>query len=170
MIIRKTSFYICLTTLILCLAAGYALSGKWVGAASVVPIGLFWLFSQKYSTPWLAYFCLVISMALAVIGQLIGNSAILMIFSAGLALAVWDLMLLNNTSEKGSAGAQTHRYESKHLQSLALAVGSGLAVAFLGRQLHFRLPFILMLLCVALAVFGLNFVWNSLKNRITAEK
>lgn len=170
MIIRKTSFYICLTTLILCLAAGYALTRKWSGAACVIPLCLFWLLAKKYSITWLAYICLLISIALAVIGQLIGNSVILMILSTGLALAVWDLLLLNNTSVKGPQGIQTHRYESKHLQSLVLAVGSGLTIVLLGRQLHFRLPFILMLLCIALAVFGLNFIWNSFKNRKTAEK
>jgi hypothetical protein len=165
MTICKISFFVSLVALAFCLTAGYALAWQWAGAAIAIFISLAWLLAQKYSVSWLSHLCLVVSVALAVIGHLIGNSPQLMILSSGLSLAVWDLSLFTNTLGKDSPGIQIHRYEIKHFQSLALAICFGLAAALLGRQLHFKIPFILMLLCAALAVFGLNFVWTTIKNR-----
>ena len=88
-----------------------------------------------------------------------------MICGSGVALAIWDLLLLDDAVKGSSLGEQTRRYENKHLQSLALALGCGLMVAFVGRLLNFQIPFAILMLFVILAVFGLDQVWGYIKRK-----
>jgi len=165
MSLRKTFFFICLAISILCLAAGYAIVGKWVGAVIVIITGFAWLFARKYLDSGLPFICLVMSVCLAVVGRLTGSPPLLMICGSGFALAVWDLVFLDNALGNNSLEAQTRQYESKHLQSLALALGCGLIVAFAGRLINFQIPFIVMMLFIALVIFGLERIWGIIKKR-----
>jgi hypothetical protein len=165
--IRKTFFVVCPVVSMLCLTAGYGFAGQWVGAALAMISGLAWLPARKYPASGLPHLCLIASVALAMIGQLTGTPPLLMIIGSGFALAVWDLILLDAALGKNSSGEQIRRYENKHLQSLALALGSGLLVAFLGGLLHFQIPFVAMLLFVALVIFGFDRVWRTMKKRST---
>ena len=139
--LRKTFFVIGVAVSILCLIAGYGIVGEWIGTVIAIITGLAWLFAWKYPSSGLPFICLVVSVCLAVAGRLIGSPALLMICGSGFALAVWDLVFLNNALGRDSLGVQTRQYERKHLQSLALALGSGLLVAFLGRLFNLQLPF-----------------------------
>ena len=88
-----------------------------------------------------------------------------MICSSGVALAVWDLLLLDDAMGGKSSGEQIRQYESKHLQSLALALGSGLLVTFLGRLLNLRIPFVVIVFLVALLLFGFERIWGTIKKQ-----
>jgi hypothetical protein len=167
MSLRKLGFVACLIVSTLCLAAGYALAGQWLGAVLAILAAPAWLFARKYPFSWLPFICLSMSIGLAVIGRLLGSPPWLMICSSALALAVWDLLLLNVSLAGCASGEQTRRYENKHLQSLALAVGSGLFATFLGRLLNLQVPFLFLALLVALAVLGLDRIWGYLKKRNT---
>jgi high-affinity Fe2+/Pb2+ permease len=90
-----------------------------------------------------------------------------MICGSGFALAVWDLILLDGALGTSSSGEQTRRYENKHLQSLALALGAGLLLAFLGGVLNLQIPFVAMMLLVALVIFGFDRIWSTIKKRST---
>ncbi len=122
--------------------------------------GFAWLVAQKYLTSWLPLICLLASVCLAVIGVLTGALPWLMIGGSAVALAVYDLFLLDMALDSSSSGEQTRRYENQHLQSLTLAVGSGLLGVFLGRWLHLEVPFLVVVVFVAAAVFGLARVWG----------
>ena len=165
MALRKTFFVICLVVSMLCLAAGYGIAGQWIGAVIAIITGLAWLLARKYPASWLPHICLLASVCLAVVGRLTGAPPLLMICGSGLALAVWDLLFLDDALGSHSSGEQTRRYENKHLQSLALALGSGLIVAFLGRLLNLQIPFVILVLFVVLVVFGLDRVWGYIKKR-----
>jgi hypothetical protein len=162
---RRTFFIICLVVSMLCLAAGYGIAGQWIGAVIAVITGLAWLPARKYPDSGLPLICLLASVCLAVVGQLSGASSLLMICGSGFALAVWDLVSLDNALGRDSFGEQTRRYENKHLQALALALGSGLMVVFVGHLINFRIPFMLMVLFVALVIFGLERIWGAIKKR-----
>jgi hypothetical protein len=162
---RKIFFIICLVVSMLCLVAGYGIAGQWIGAVIAVITGLAWLPARKYPTSGLPLICLLASVCLAVVGQLSGASSLLMICGSGFALAVWDLASLDNALGRDSFGEQTRRYENKHLQALALALGSGLIVAFVGHLINFRIPFMLMVFFVALVIFGLERIWGAIKKR-----
>jgi hypothetical protein len=103
------------------------------------------------------------TIALAVTGSLTGSPASLMIIGSAAALAAWDLLFLDAALVSNSPGEQTRQFETKHLQSLALALGSGLLAAFLGSLLHLRISFVMLILFIALAVFGLERVWGYVK-------
>jgi hypothetical protein len=149
----------------LCLAAGYGIAGKWIGAVISIVTGLAWLPAQKYPDSGLPFVCLVASVCLAVAGRLIDSPPLLMICGSGFALAVWDLIFLDNALGGDSAGVHTRQYERKHFQSLALALGFGLSVAFIGRLFTLQFPFFILMFFVALAIYGFEHIWNIIKKR-----
>lgn len=165
MALRKTFFVVCLVVSLLCITAGYGFAGRWIGAAIAITSGLAWLHARKYPDSWPPHLCLITSVGLAVTGQLTGTPPLLMIGGSGFALAAWDLILLDGALGTHSVGEQSRRYEIKHIQSLALALGAGLLVAFLGRMLHLQIPFAAMLLFVALVIFGFDRIWGTIKKR-----
>lgn len=163
MALRKVLFVVCLAALIICLAAGFVITGQWAGVVLALITGLIWYLARKNTITWLPHVCLLATECQAVIGLLTGFPPYLGIFSSGIALAVWDLLFLNAALGNSSSGEQTRRYEFSHLQSLALAVGFGIAAGGLGRLLHLQIPFILLVLFVVLTIFGLDRVWEYLK-------
>jgi hypothetical protein len=160
MALRKIFFAVCLVASTLCLVAGYGLAGQWLGAVIALMTGLAWWLARKYPTAELPHICLLASTCLAVVGLLTGASPGLMIGGAAVALAVYDLLLLDVALGRDSSGEQTRRYENQHLQSLALALGIGLLGVFLGRLLRLEVSFFVVVFFVALAVFGLARVWG----------
>lgn len=163
MALRKIFFVVCLIVSMLCLAAGFGITGQWIGAVIAIITGTAWLLARKYPDSGLPFICLLISVCLAVIGSLYGSPPLLMICGSGFALAVWDLLFLDYALRSNSSEKKTRQYENKHLQSLALALGSGLLIVFFGRLLHLQLPFLMLVLFVALVLFGLDRVWGNIK-------
>ena len=164
MSLRKTFFIICLILSVLCLAAGYGIAGQWLGAMLAVLIGPAWWLARNYPGSHLPLVCLLGSVGLAVAGTLIGSPPFLMVIASALALAVWDLLVLDSALGNTSSVEQTRRYENKHLQSLTLALGSGLLAALLGRFLNIQMPFILLMLLITFILFALDRVWGYIKN------
>ena len=165
MSLRKTIFAICLVSSAFCLISGYILSGQWIGAVIVLICNSIWLLARKYAAYWLAHFCLLGSVCLAVVGILTGSPPFLMIIGLGLALAVWDLFFLVVALDSNSSGEQTRQYENKHIQSLAIALGAGLLLVLLARLIHFQTSFIILALLILLVIFGLSRVWGYIKKR-----
>lgn len=161
--LRKTFFAVCLIISALCFAAGYGLSGQWVGVVISISTGPAWLFARKYPTSVFPIICLSGFTCLAVMGILSGCPPLLMICGSGFALATWDILLLDGALKNNSSGEQSRQYEIKHLQSLGLALGSGLSTVFLGRLLRLQIPFVVLLLFVALVILGLDRVWGYIK-------
>ena len=163
--LRKVLFFVCMMLSVLCLAAGYIIAGQWIGACAAILMVPAWLFVRKHPDAWLPSICLFTSVGLAVVGRLTGSPPGLMICSSGVALAVWDLLFLDNTMGVNSSKEQIRQYENKHLQALALALGSGLLVTFLGRLLNLQIPFVVMMLLVALLLFGFERIWGTIKKQ-----
>ena len=163
MSLRKPIFMISLIILVLCLAAGYGIAGKWIGALVAIVLGLAWLLARKNSDPWLLFICLLGSVGLAVAGRLVGATPLLMMLGSAVALAVWDLTYLDAALRHNSFGEQTRRYENKHIQSLFLALGSGLFVALLARFINMRFPFIIVMVLIGFTLIALDRVWGYIK-------
>ena len=163
MAISKTFFGVSVVLCALCLAAGYAVTGHWFGVALAIMTGPGWVLTRKYPASFPPSLCLSTVIVLAVIGSLTGSPPSLMIFSSAAALAAWDLLFLDVAMVSNSHTAQTRQYEIKHLQSLALALGFGLLAAFLGGLLHLQVSFVMLILFIALVVFGLERVWGYVK-------
>ena len=163
MALRRILFAACLVVSAFCLAAGYGSAGQWVGTALALMTGLAWLLARKYPASGLPLICLLVSIGLAVAGRLTGAPPVLMIGGAGMALAAWDLLILDVALGSAALGEQTRAYEASHLRSLALALGSGLLAVFLGRWLQLQLPFLVVVFLVVLVVFGLDRAWGYVK-------
>jgi hypothetical protein len=163
--LRKIFFIVCLAVSMLCLAAGYGIAGEWIGAAIAIVTGLTWLLARKYPLSGLPFICLVVSVVLAVIGLLNGSPPLLMICGSGFALAVWDIMFLDNALGGNSSEEQTRQYERKHLHSLALVLGFGLLMTFFGRMLNLHPPFVMMMIFIALVIFGLDRAYGYIKRQ-----
>jgi hypothetical protein len=170
MSLRKTFFVICLIVSVLCLSAGYGIAGHWIGAIIAILLGPAWLLARKYSDSQLPLLCLLGSVGFAVVGRLIGAPSLWMIFGSAVALAVWDLLLLDSALGNDSSLEQTRHYENKHLQSLALALGSGLFATLLGSFLKIQMPFIVLMLFVIFILFSLDRVWGYIKKTGKARK
>jgi hypothetical protein len=162
--LRKPLFVICLIISGLCLAAGYGIAGQWVGAMIAILTGPAWLLARKYPGSQLPLFCLLASVGLAVAGRLLGSPTFLMVLASALALAAWDLVYLDAALGNTSPVEQSRRYETRHLQSLTLALGSGLLAAWLGSFLKIQIPFIVLVLLIAFSLFALDRVWGYIKN------
>jgi hypothetical protein len=163
MALRKNFFAVSVVLSALALAAGYAVTGQWFGVVVAMITGPAWVLARKYPASSLPFLCLLTTMGLAVTGSLTGSPASLMIFGSASALAAWDLLILDAALAGNSPGERTRQYETKHLRSLALALGSGLLAAFLGSLLHLQVSFVMLILFIALAVFGLQRVWGYVK-------
>jgi hypothetical protein len=163
MSLRNTLFFICLMVSVLCLAAGYGFAGQWIGAGAAILSVPAWLVARKYPASWLPFICLLVSVGLAVIGRLTGSPALLTICGAGVALAAWDLLLLNGAMGKNPSGEQTRQYEKRHVQSLAVLPASGLLLACLGHFFSLQIPFAILVVFIALVLFGLDRTWGYIK-------
>jgi hypothetical protein len=86
-----------------------------------------------------------------------------MICGSGIALAVWDLLLLDAAFESNAARVHTRQYEKEHLRSLAFALCTGLFLVFVGRLVTLKIPFVLMVLCVVLVISALDRTFSQIK-------
>ena len=168
--LRKIVFVICVAITALLLSTGFGIAGKWILALFAILMAPTWLFARKYANTWLPHICLLASVGLAVTGMLTGASSMLMILGSGFSLAVWDLLLLGAALETSSSGEQTRQYEIKHIQSLIVALGSGLFLAFLGRLFTLKTPFALLILFVTSVLFGLNRILGIIKKQHVRRK
>jgi len=145
-----------------CLVIAFIQVQQWLALAAVILPLLAWLFSARWTYRGLPLAGLLLSIALSGLGLLIGVAPVLMIISAALALAGWDLLLWHYTLPADLPAATLSRLAYSHYRSLALALALGLLAALAGRLLRLQLPFGVLILLVILALFSLERLWHSL--------
>lgn len=158
--LRKILTLLCPILSSLCLVIGYQRSG----IAAAAGVGLFtllvWLAVRRWPAAWAVGLALALSTGASVFGVTTDGPAPWLMISAAFGLASWDLILLDvslaGNCAPVSGAKQAERLETAHYQSLALALGAGLLLSLVGRLIHFHIPFIFMLLLVALAYFSLD--------------
>ena len=159
--LRKVFTVISLILTAVCLIFGTSKIGQGIAlAAGLVTLGV-WLLAYKWPSTGLPSIALVVSVGLAGTGLCLGASPVLMLASATLALASWDLALLERIPAGSSSFRTISLLEKKHYQSLLLALGVAFPVMIFGRMIHVQIPFGVMILLVALACFSLARVWRT---------
>jgi hypothetical protein len=148
----------CLTVGVVCLAAGYIMVGQWVLLAITV---LAWLVAV-FAPGWFGIMFITL-IGLAAAGVCAGAWPPLMILSATLALAGWDLASWEGFVEAGLHPETLARFEWKHYVYLTFALGSGLLVALLGRQVSIQLPFGILVVLAILVFLGMDRVLRFVK-------
>lgn len=145
----------------LCLAIGYQQFGAWAALVGLFTF-LFWLAARRWKTLWMASLGLAAAVTAAVYGLAHGAALIWMLPGAALALASWDLTLLDARLANHPPGATLDALIKTHYAVLLPALGLGLLVVALGQLIRFQIPFFFMLVLVALAYFSLNRLLRSL--------
>jgi hypothetical protein len=159
MILRRILNLLCPIFITLCLIFGFAKIGQGVAlTAGLVALGV-WLLAYRWPSTWLPSIALVLTVCLAAIGLSFGASALLMLVAATLALANWDLALLNRIPTVSSSTQNFTLLEKKHYQNLLLALGLAFSAIMMGRMIRVQIPFGVMILLVTLAFFSLTRVW-----------
>jgi hypothetical protein len=98
------------------------------------------------------------------VGLLLAAGPELMILSAALALAGWDLLLWEHALPADLPAAMLSRLAVSHYRSLALALALGLLAALAGGLLRLQLPFGVLIFLVLLALVSLDRLWRALSN------
>ena len=162
--LRRILSLVCSMICAACLAAGYAANGGWIAVAASASTGLMWLLAYKRPASLPPSAALVVSVTWGAVGLLANATPILMILSTTLALAGWNLMLLDHTlTGCTNASAETiSLFENRHYQSLALALGPGLLIVIAGRMIQFEIPFGGLIILAILALFSLDRIWRTL--------
>jgi hypothetical protein len=160
--LRKILRMVCLILTALCLGIGTAKVGQWIALAAGLATLLVWLAVYKWTSTDLPPLALVFSVSLAAIGLCAGASPLLMLLGATLALANWDLAILDHVQMGNSSAKAVTLLEKKHFQCLLLALGLALLVMIAGRMIRFHIPFGVMIALVILAFLSLARVWRIL--------
>jgi hypothetical protein len=144
----------CLTVGVFFLAAGYAFAGRWW---LIVPAGLVWLAGVAAGWSSIVFVSLV---CLAAAGVCAGAWPPPMIIGATMALAGWDLASWEDFAADGLPAGAATRLGRRHSAGLALALGSGLLAALLGRMVSFDLPFGVAAALAVLLMMGMDQLWR----------
>ncbi len=165
MFLRKTLILICSTASATCLTLGYVATGQGIATALAILTLPVWLLAYKRPSICPPTAALIVSVSLAALGLLVRATSLQMLLGATLALASWDLVLLEHTltgSSSSSPQALT-RLINLHYSRLALILGLGLLITVAGRLIHLQLPLVGVVLLVILALFSLDRVWRMLR-------
>jgi len=158
---RKILRLVCSIAATLCLSVGYMALGDWLALLVWLTLAV-WLLAWRKSSRGLSIFALLLDVSLSAGGLVSGARPELMLISAALALASWDLSLWNMALAGNDRPDSQSSLAYSHITSLALAVGLGLLAALAGRLLRFQLPFVVMVLLVLLVLFGIDRLWRAL--------
>ncbi|NMB55261.1 MAG: hypothetical protein GYA15_11220 [Leptolinea sp.] len=159
-------FLVCLVFYAILLSAGYAMIHQWLWLFIVLLSACAWLFIRKYSRTWLPVILLIVSTGLAAGGKLAGIPPVLAITGAGLALAVWDLSLMDAEMVEIPEDDQTRSAEMNHLRSLGLAAGGSVVLISVGHLLHLKMPFFFLVVLILGIILGLDRIWGYLKKKV----
>lgn len=114
---------------------------------------------KNRSDLWLASILLIIFL-LAAVGILTNLATPLMIIASTAALVWWDLTHFGQSIVIDQPLETRPLLERTHLQSLVLAISTGLILAFVGFYLNLQIPFLgtvfLVLLAVGCLTYGLQ--------------
>lgn len=158
-------FYTSLSLLSVCLLVGFIMAGQWIWVALAIFVSAGWYYVRRHKDQTLSDLLLVVSIGTAAAVKLAGGPGLLAILSAGLALAVWDLRCLDEALDGKGISRQTRLFETNHLKSLGLAVGTGLATAAVGRLARLQIPFVLIFILTAATAYGLNRILSILEKK-----
>ena len=161
--ISRILFLLCLISYAVLLSAGYAMIHQWLWMFMALLGASAWLFIRKYSRTWLPGILLIVSTALAAGGKLAGIPPVFAITGAGLALAIWDLSLMDAEIVDAPVDDQTRSAEMNHLRALGLTAGGSALLISSGHLLHLKIPFFVLVVFILGIIFGLDRIWGYLK-------
>lgn len=147
---------------IACLGLAYVLAGDWFIVSFFLVMAAILFFLKKKFRFWANSGMLFLCVFLATLGLMKDLSLPLMVLGCTASLASWDLANFGQSIRDNRFSAQENPLEKHHLQSLAVAVSSGLGLVLISLAIHMQAPFaivvILILIAVGCLTIGLHFV------------
>jgi hypothetical protein len=131
----------CLVISALSMAVAFLARGYWAIVVVLLTQMAFWFALRRQSVQWRSSCLLVIYVALAVVGILLGLAVALLLVGTLAALAAWDLLNFGETLKDASGPACVDLLAKSHLRSLALAVTIGALLSAAGLALDLDLPY-----------------------------
>ena len=162
-------FLFCLTLAGLSLAASFYLSRQLpLSLTSLLPFAGM-LLARRPSLDWLAYFSLAGFVGLSAAGILLDIPLMPMAIASTSALASWDLLLESRSVTPGGRVPSNSLYTKFHLKSLGVALGLGLLGVGIGQWIHWKIPFMGMIVLVILTLFCLGHAMDYLKSLSSSD-
>jgi hypothetical protein len=159
---NKLAGFMCAIASAACLGLGLVAMGQRALLGGGLALAI-WLCAYKWPAGWLSAAALLLSVAAAAGGMAAGAAPLWMLLSATLALASWDLARLAHDLAGSLPSPAVRLLEQRHYASLALALGSGLLIAAVGRALRFQLSFWVIFMLVIALLYSLDRVWRTMR-------
>ena len=163
---KQCLFSVCLVVVVLNLTVYFYLFDRLMLALAVVlPFGSMLVYSRKPSPSWLAHISLAGFTALSAVGAILNVPLMPMAIATIAAIASWDLAL-----EMHVEYPETELYDKLHLKFLGAALGLGLLWIGFGHWIHWRFPFVVMLVLGIIMLVCLNQVMNYLQQNTGSHR
>lgn len=155
----------CLVISGLSLAAASLVGGHWAIVGVLPAQAAFWFALRKQSVQWRSSCLLVMYLAVAIVGILLGMTVAILLVGTIATLAAWDLMNFGETLRDASGPESINLLARSHLRSLALALSMGALLSAAGLALDLDLPFavvgVLALALVASLARAAKHLWDT---------
>lgn len=138
------------------LAAGYAMSGRWIWMTAILVVGLLWLTVPWHGGRWAAALALLLFAAVAGVGVLLGFSTFWLLTSLVIVLVAWDLDHFADFLADAPDIRNEKELTARHVQRLGVVSISGWLLGIVALNVQVRLNFLLTLALAALIVIALS--------------
>jgi hypothetical protein len=157
----KTALYGLIVLTAATFSAIYVISQAYLIAALSFLVGLIWLNLEMTEKSAPASIFFLFFLALAIVGTLNNIPVAISLVGLSTDLAAWDLSRFRARITKDMERENESLLESKHLQILAVAIGSGFIIALSCSFIRISISFAALALFTLLAMVGLR---NSILN------
>ncbi len=138
------------------LAAGYAVTGRWIWVMAILLVGLVWLTEPWHGGRWVATLAVLFFTAVAAVGILLGQTEFWLLTSLVAVLVAWDLDHFgNHLSDVSDVRGETDLIIS-HSRRLGFIAGLGWLLGVVALSVRIRLHFVLTLALALLIVIALS--------------
>jgi hypothetical protein len=158
---RKMIGFVCVFVGSALLAIGFTVVSQILAIAVGLILLLIGFSARHWPSSSFSVFTFLVSVCVAVAGVISGALPVCMLLGFTFALASWDLSNLDQFLKNQSTSANMLVLEKLHYQNLLLALGLGLLISIVGRNLQIQFPFAGIIILVFLFIIGLDRIWRT---------
>ena len=148
---------VCVLIAVASLSLAYILAGYWFIIPASLAMALFWVTVKGWSVFRSSSVLLTIFVVLAAIAVIVDALIPLILIACTTALASWDLTNFAQSLSDDRRLEVSLPVEKNHLRSLSIAASIGLTLALITSYVSFKLPFIVTLVLVLIAIGCLTY-------------
>jgi len=162
----KLVFLVSILAASLALLLAYATDLRWMGAVTVVGLGLMgWLGQYRQKWSWTIHLFLAVVVVLIMFGVLVGLKLYLLLPALLGALAAWDAGRFQRRMEGVPGSEFVQKIEKRHLFLLTLTLVSGGIFASIVMAIRIQVGFGITLVLGVILVISLGQIYRMLTNQ-----